>query len=181
MTAPPQATDRAVSASSGRRGQALELARAGLVPLVCGLVLLVLLATWVIGGGGGAVSPTQIAVSQAVVPMVAATGNGAAGRTAHVYLKLRNLTRSPDALVSASSPAAAGVELVGGPGGLPVGPAGLSVPAGATVSLGPSGPDLVLIAPRRLQPGNDILLRLRFRHAGLVTVEAVVTALGSTP
>ncbi len=174
MTAPPRAPERAGAVGSSRR-QALDFARAGLAPAGCGLALLVLLATWVIGGGGGAVSRIQVQVTQADVPMTSFTGSGAAGGRSHVYLTLKNLTGTADALVSASSPAAARVELVRGPGGQPVGPAGLTVPPGGTVSLGPFGPDLVLIGPASLQAGNDVLLRLRFRHAGLVAVEALVT------
>ncbi len=178
MTAAPGAADRTAPASSGRR-QAVDFARAGLAPLGCGLALLVVLATWVIGGGGGAVRRIQIQVTQAAVPMVSFTGNGTAGGSSHVYLTLRNLTGTGDALVSASSPAARRVDLIRGPGGQPVGPAGLALPPGATVSLSPFGPDLVLVSPASLQAGEDVLLRLRFRHAGLVTVEAVVTPPGT--
>jgi copper(I)-binding protein len=177
MTAPSGTADRAAPAGSGRR-QALDFARAGLAPAGCGLVLLVLLATFVIGGGGGSVSRIQVEVTGAAVPMISFTGNGAASGNSRVYLTVKNLTGTADALVSASSPAAAKVELVRGPGGQPAGPAGLAVPAGGTVSLSPFGPDLVLVGAASLEAGNDVLLRLRFRHAGLVTVEAVVTPPG---
>jgi copper(I)-binding protein len=167
-------------AGAGTRSRARDLARAGAAPLACGLVLLAVLAAWVASGAGGTISPVSIRVAQAAIPMPAFTARRAAGRDAPVYLTLQNLAGTGDVLVSASSPAAARVVLTGraGPAPLPL-PGGLPVPAGQTVSLSPFGRDLVLIRPRRLLSGQQVVLRLRFRDAGLVTVDASVTAPGA--
>jgi len=160
------------------RARALGLARAGAAPVACGLVLVVLLATWVLAGGGGAVSRVRIAVTQAAVPMPSFTARGAAGRNVPVYLTIRNYSGNAAVLLSASSPAAARVELAGGPGAAtPLGR--LVIPAHGTVSLSPFGQDLVLIHPRSLQAGTDVLLRLRFAVIGTISVTAGVTPPGT--
>ncbi len=55
----------------------------------------------------------------------------------------------------------------------------MTIQARSTISLSPFGPDLVLISPRRLVTGQQVLLRLRFRHAGTILVDASVTAPGA--
>ncbi len=149
-------------------------------PLACGLVLLAGLAGWVATGGAGTISRVRIQVTRATVPMVSYTARGAAGRSATAYLTIRNLAGHGDVLLSASSPDAARVIVArrAGPGAVPA-HGGLAVPALGTISLSPFGPDLVLIGPRPLMAGQQVLLRLRFRDAGLVTVEAMVTPPGT--
>ncbi len=149
----------------------LDLARAGAAPAVCGLLLLALLVTWVLAGGGGTINRERIRVTQAAVPMPSFLSSGITRHRAPVYLTLSNLAGTSDELVAASSPAAA--RIVIGPGG-PV-----TIPARSTISLSPFGPDLVLISPRRLITGQQVLLRLRFRHAGTILVDASVTAPGA--
>jgi len=161
-------------------GRLAELARAAAAPLACGVVLVVLLATWVAGGGGGAVSRVRISITSATVPMVSYTTHSAAGRNAAVYLTMRNLTGSGDTLISASSPSAGRVVLArSGPGEPASIPGGITVPAHGSVSLSPFGPDLVLIRPHALMSGEQIVLRLRFQRAGLITVTASVTPPGT--
>lgn len=184
MTATADGTSTARPSAAASRGAAhgvaRDLARAGAAPLICSLVLVVGLAVWVIIGGGGSLTRIRISVTQAAVPMLSFTDHATAGRTAPVYLTLRNLSGNGDVLVSASSPDAARVELTSGRGGVSGrSVAGLPIPAGATVSLSPFGPDLVLVGPGPLVAGQQVQLVLRFRHAGVVTVEATVTPPGT--
>lgn len=154
------------------------LARAGAAPASCAVVLLVLLVSWVSSGGGGTVRQVRISVSLAAVPAPASGGDAAS--TAPAYLTIRNLSGTADILLSASSPAAARVITTGTSTQHPAGPASeVAIPAHATISLNPFGPDLVLIRPRALIAGQVVLLRLRFQHAGMVTVRALVTPPGT--
>ena len=176
MTAPAAPA----AAAPGVRGHATELARAAAAPLVCGIVVIVLLAAWVIAGGGGAISRVRVEVTRATVPMTSYTRNGAAGKNATVYLTIRNLSKTPDVLLSASSTAAAGVVLTRHATAQPAADTrGLAVPAGGTLTLSPFGADLVLIRPRSLMSGQDVVITLRFRNAGTVTVDAAVTPPGT--
>jgi periplasmic copper chaperone A len=156
-----------------------ELARAGLAPLVCAAVLIVLLSGWVLTGGAGTITRVRVEVTLADVPAQAFTAGAATGRTAPVYLVIRNLSGQPDELVSARSPAAARVAL-GHRGAAGLGTvAGFPVGAHGTLTLSPFGPDLVLIRPRALQAGQTVPLTLVFHHAGQVDVIATVTPPGS--
>jgi copper(I)-binding protein len=171
----------ATAAGASIRGRAFELARAGAAPLACGVVLLVLLVTWVIGGGGGIVSKIGIQITRASGSLPARTARGAAGPTAATYLTIRNRTGSADGLMSASSPAAARVVITRGPGrAVPSASVVLVIPARGTLSLSPLGADLVLIDPRSsLRSGEHVQLILQFWNAGPVTVTATVTPPGS--
>jgi len=168
------------AAMEAARSRAADLARAAVAPLACSVLLVVLLAAWVVSGGGGEFSRVRIQVTQAAVPMVAYTTSSAAGKNAAAYLTIRNLTQVADVLVSASSPAAARVVLTRAVTQRPAAAAGgLAIPAGGSISLSPFSADLVLIRPRALVSGKTVLLRLRFRHAGVVTVTASVTPPGT--
>ncbi len=177
MTAPAAP---AASAGAGVRGHAAELARAAAAPLICGIVIILLLATWVIGGGGGAISRVRVEVTRASVPMISYTRNGAAGKNASVYLTIRNLSKTPDVLLSAASTAAAGVVVTRHVTAQPAAATrGIAIPAGGTLTLSPFAADLVLIRPRSLVSGQDVVITLRFRHAGTVTIDATVTPPGT--
>jgi copper(I)-binding protein len=165
------------AATAGAGGSARGLVRAGAAPLVCGLVLVAVLGSWVAAGGGGTIARVRIQVTLAAVPMPAFAGASARTLTSATYLTIRNLSASADVLLSASSPAAVRVVLVRRPGAAASG--GLSLPAAGTLTLSPFGPDLVLTGPRQLEAGERVPLILRFRHAGTVTVEAVVTPPGT--
>lgn len=166
-----QSRHRAGSASAAAR-----LARAAAAPACCAVVLLVLLATWVAGGGGGTVRIVRVSVTMAAVPGPAA---GTAAGPAPVYLTVRNLTGETDDLLSATSPDAARVVLTRAVTPDPRAVGGLPVAAGHSLSLSPFGADLVLIGPRLPAAGHVVLLRLRFRIAGTVTVAAIVTPPGT--
>jgi copper(I)-binding protein len=165
------------AAALGARGYARELARTAAAPLVCGLVLLAFLGSWVVAGGGGAITRIRIQVTLAAIPMPGFTAAGAGGRSAPTYLTIRNLSVSPDVLVAASSPAAVRVVLVRRPG--EVAGDGLRIPGGGALTLSPFGADLVLTGPRQLEAGQLVPLTLRFLHAGSVTVDASVTPPGT--
>ncbi|HTZ91777.1 MAG TPA: copper chaperone PCu(A)C [Streptosporangiaceae bacterium] len=171
----------ATAATGARqRARTSELARAAAAPLVCGVILIALLAGWVAGGGGGTLSRLRIQVTRATVPMVAYTARAAAGKNAGVYITIRNLARVPDVLLSASSPAAAQVVITRAVTQHPaIAVGGLVVPAGGTISLSPLGADLVLIRPHSLMSGQTVLLRLRFKNAGELSVTASVTPPGT--
>lgn len=178
MTAATGGTTAA--AATGRQSRLTELLRAGAAPFACGLVLVAVLAGWVLTGGGGTVSRVRVSITRAAIPMPAFTAARGRGRDAAAYLTIRNLTGNVDVLVSASSPAAARVVLTRQAGGTPDPvPGGLTIPAGSSISFSPFGPDLVLVRPRLPAAGQTVLLRLRFREAGLVTVEATVTPPGT--
>jgi copper(I)-binding protein len=157
-----------------------DLLRSALGPVACGVVLIALLATWVLSGGGGTISRVRIEVTGAAVPAASYTAHGAAGRNALAYLSIRNLTGTPDELLGVTSPDAARVVLTLRPSAAGTPPAAVvAVPAGRSVGLSPFGPGLVLIRPAPLTVGQQVILRLRFRRAGLVTVAAVVTPPGT--
>ena len=162
MTATADSTSTAPPPGAATRGAAhgaaRELARAGAAPLICSLILVVVLAVWVIIGGGGSLTRIRIRVTQAAVPMLSFTDHASNGRTAPVYLTLRNLSGNGDVLVSASSPDAARVELTSGRGGGSGRSApGLPIPARATVSLSPFGEDLILVSPGPLVDRKSVV------------------------
>jgi copper(I)-binding protein len=173
------------SSPAGNAGAALgsgvrDLLRAALAPAVCGAVLLALLSSWVLTGGGGTISRVRITVPLAAVPMSSYTARGEAGRNALAYVTIRNISGASDELQSASSPDAARVVVTTRPAVSGVPPAAvIAVPAGHSVNLTPFGPGLVLIRPKLLTAGQQVTLRLRFRVAGVVTIQAVVTPPGT--
>lgn len=97
------------------------------------------------------------------------------------YLTITNRGKSADALIAASTPAAARVEMhrttmVDGMARMrPLGE--IPLPAGETVKIGPGGIHLMLVdleAP--LVAGRSVPLTLEFRVAGRVTVDLAVEA-----
>jgi len=155
-----------------------DLLRAAAGPLICAAVVTGLLAAWA-GTGGGTLTRVRLQVTQAAVPMRAFTPQAAAAvRTATTFLTIRNLSGTPDELVSASSPLARRVVLRqrGGPAqgdGAQAGP--LVIPAHGTLTLTPIGADLVLQQPSPYESRATVPLTLTFRHSGTVTIDAPVT------
>jgi copper(I)-binding protein len=92
------------------------------------------------------------------------------------YVILTNRGKSPDALVSASTPAAESVEfheslLVDGMSRMRP-RSEIPLPAGATVKLEPGGLHLMLVGLKAsLKDGTRVPLTLEFRKAGRVTIE----------
>jgi copper(I)-binding protein len=167
-------TGLAVDARAGRdaRGQLL---RAGLAPVICALVLLGLLTGWVASGGAGTVERVRIKISSASLAMPVTPGG-----PAYAYLVVQNLGAA-DMLESASVPGARQVRIVqhdgsaAGPGRIL---ASLAIPASGSVSLSPMGADIELIGAHLIY-GQALPLTLTFRHAGRISVEAMVTPPGT--
>jgi copper(I)-binding protein len=158
------------------------LARAALVPVACAAVLIGLLSAWVATGGAGTLRRVQVQFGLAAIPLP--PGQDSAVATADVapaYLVIKNLG-GPDELLKARSPLARRIVLVrrgNHPSGTGALLPGLAIPGGGSVSLSPFTADIVLISPAALRVGEIVPLILTFRHAGQVTVEAMVSPPGT--
>ena len=179
VTAAPGGPSRA---APGRQLQ--ELAMATLAPVICAALLVGLLSAWVATGAAGTIAWVRIQVSLAAIPMRAFTpGAASAVGGATTYLVIRNLSNSPDELVSAHSPIARHIVLTTRPAGGAVGPRtvvpDLVIPAHAKTTLSPFGNDVVLMNPAPFEAGRSVPLTLTFRHGGTITVQAAVTPPGA--
>jgi copper(I)-binding protein len=148
------------------------------------LALALVTSVVLLGGcSGSAASPSpSIAITDAWARATSAASAGAA------YATVTNAGTAADALVGASSPSAASVEVhetmaVGSPdaagGGMmgmqPV--ARVEIPAGGSLRLMPGSYHLMLIGLLRdLKVGDSIDLTLTFEKAGAITVTAQVRA-----
>jgi periplasmic copper chaperone A len=101
------------------------------------------------------------------------------------YLSITNRGPRPDVLVSASSPAAADVDLHRSvvQGGMSrMQPAGaVTIAPGSTLRIEPTGLHMMLVgvaAP--LLPGASLPLTLRFRDAGEITVQVAIRPVSAT-
>jgi periplasmic copper chaperone A len=132
---------------------------------------------------GGLMALPQVEVSAASRELEADDGWSRAtapGQTvAAGYLELRNSTQRADALIAASTPAAASVELH--TASLQNGIMRmrrldrLALPAGRTVTLAPGGHHLMLIGLRqRLVPGQSISVTLQFASGRSITTRLAV-------
>jgi P-type Cu+ transporter len=155
-----------------------ELARAAAGPVICAVVLTGLLTGWAASRGAGTLTRVRIQVTLAAVPMRAFTTQSAdAVGTAQAYLVIRNLNTVPDQLIAARTPIASRVIFIqGGPGGPQTRVAGLTVPAGGTLTLSPVTGGLLIEHPAPFENRRTVPLTLVFRHAGEITVDATVTA-----
>ncbi len=158
------------AASGARRPRFLALAVAAVTALAA------LAGCSILAGSAPSPIPTGgIAVSAAWVQVSGGPELPAAG-----YLTIDNHGPAGDALVSASSPDAASVELhetaldsSGMTGMMPV--AQLACPVGGTVTLAPGGYHLMIMGlTRALKAGDQLELDLVFEHAGRVIVRAEV-------
>lgn len=143
-------------------------------------LLRTLLVTLLIASGAlHAQESKPIAVGKAVArATVGKQPNGAA------FLQIENRGKSDDALLSASSPAAARVEIhtMSMEGDVMKMRAldALDIKAGQTLAMKPgSGAHLMLMGLKKpLAAGDKIPMTLNFRHAGKVEVTAEVAAMG---
>ena len=156
---------------------------AALAPVTCAVLLIGLLSAWVATGGAGTIARVRIRVTLAAVPMRAFTPGTASAGAATTYFTIRNLSNSPDELLSASSPTARHIVLTTRPAGGAAGPRtvvpDLVIPAHATITLSPFGNDVVVINPPPLQAGHSVPLTLTFRHGGPITIQAAITPPGA--
>ena len=159
-------------------GWPAEIVRAAAGPVICAVVLIGLLTGWAAAHGAGTLTKVRIQVTMAAVPMRAFTPQVAdAVGTAHAYLVIRNLSAVPDELIAVRTPIAGRVIFVqGGLGGQQTQVAGLTVPAGGTLSLSPLIGGLLIEHPVPFENSRTVPLTLVFRHAGQITVDATVTA-----
>ena len=114
---------RRAAAGGAGRGWLGELARSAAGPVICGTVLIGLLAAWAAAGGAGTLTRVRLEVTVAAIPMRAFTPRAAAAAgAAHTYLAVRNLSGTADELIAVRSPIARHVLLVrrDGPGSPPV-------------------------------------------------------------
>jgi copper(I)-binding protein len=145
--------------------------------VICAAALIGLLSAWVATGGAGTVSRVTIRVGQAAVTLPSSTAPGQAA----TFLTITNLGGS-DMLLSVRSPAASRVTFArhnGSAAGPGITLRQMAIPAHATLSLNPFGPDIVLQDPHSLTVGASVPLILTFRHGGRVTVYATVTPPGT--
>jgi copper(I)-binding protein len=158
-----------------------DLVRAMAGPLICVMVLLGLLSTWVVTGGAGTLTRIRLQITLAAVPVRGFTPRTATG-AATTFMTIRNLTGTPDELLSVTSPVASRIVLTerAGPTAPETVVSDLVIPARAALILSPFGADIVLQNPASYEYQTTVPLTLTFRHAGTVTVHAVVT-LPETP
>jgi copper(I)-binding protein len=169
-------------------GRAREVVRAAGAPVLCAAIAIGLLSAWVTTGGAGTitVSKTRIEVTLAAIPMATQNPGPASDPQppVDVWLTIHNLTGSADALTSVTSTVGQRMILTRhpgpGPGHVPVPFTGsLTIPAHGTLTLSPSGYDAVLIRGPLLLAGQQVPLRLTFRAAGTIKIEATVTIPGN--
>jgi copper(I)-binding protein len=168
--------------ASGTRAWLHDLVRSAAGPVISAAVLIGLLSAWVAGGGAGSIVRVRIQVILAAVPMRGYTAAAdSAAKTAPAYLTIRNLSGTPDELTSVTSPDASRVVLTRDAARTATGPAvaGLVIPAHGTLTLSPLGADAVLVDPASFESEGSVPLTLTFRHAGQVTVTAMVTPPGT--
>jgi len=171
-----------VTARDGQGGLR-DLARAAAGPVICAAVVIALMSAWVATGGAGTitVNRVRILVTLAAIPMHSLTPGPAdvPQPDAGCYLTIRNLSGTPDVLMSVSSRVAKRVILTRRTGSAKSVVTGLAIPAHGTLTLSPSGDDAVLIGGPLLLAGQQVPLTLTFRQAGQVPIEATVTIPGA--
>jgi copper(I)-binding protein len=163
---------------TGHRGLA-SLIRTVAAPVACAILLTGLLSVWVATGAGGTVRRMSLQFELAALPSLPSAHNPATPATTYLVIKNRG---GPDELLSAQAPASPQIILARNgrePRGAGAIQASLAIPAGATTSFSPFGPDIVLLRPHVLKIGETVPLTLTFRHAGKVTVQFTVTPPGT--
>ena len=129
-------------------------------------------------GPRGSASVGEIKITDAYIPQPASPDVAAA------YFTVTDAGSTGDVLLSASSKPASQAALMqesetGANAGVMTNIAGgLSIPAGGAVELGPGGYHLMLTDPATvLKAGQTVVLDLRFKNSGSVTVKVPVTSL----
>ena len=156
-----RATARGRSAGWCARWAAAALAAA------CALVTMTALS------GCGA-ADTKIAVASAYIPLPTTPG------TTVAYLDIRNNATTADHLLSASTSVGGQVSFLA-----PEGLRGstmvmrlvpdIAVPANSLIRMNPNSYRLRITGAGHMQGGKDVILTLKFAHAGTVSVVALVT------
>jgi copper(I)-binding protein len=164
------------SASTAGHPALRELTRAVAGPLICVIVLLGLLSAWVSTGGAGTLTRVRLQITLAAVPDRGVTPQTETG-PATTFMTIRNLTATPDELLSVTSPLARHIVLTErtGPGAPQTVVRDLVIPARAELFLSPAGDDIVLQDPATYEYRTTVPLTLTFRHSGTITLQALVT------
>jgi copper(I)-binding protein len=142
---------------------------------IAGIVSAALLAAGAVAGCAAkpASGPGSIAATAAYIQLPT-------GKTTVGYLDIRNNGTAADQLVAVSTSVGGTVELRA-PASAGVTPvvmrtvSSIDIPAGTLVQLVPNSYHLLISGAGPMQDGKDITLRLKFAHAGTVTVLALVT------
>jgi copper(I)-binding protein len=140
-------------------------------------------AAFVHRGGGGSRAGTAsgrigpVRVSEAYIPAQTSS------TVAAVYLTIRNTSPSADTLLQVTSDRAPTVqvmeEVVTGSVSSMTEQPGLTIPGRGTVRLVPGVEHLMLVnPPTHLDAGQQVRVTLRFAHAGVLTLQVPVTAVG---
>jgi len=153
----------------GRSAGPAQLARRAAAALVTACALISMLA---LSGCGAA--DTKIAIASAYIPLPTTPG------TTVAYLDIRNNATTTDHLLSASTSVGGQVSFLA--------PAGLrgstmvmklvpdiAVPANSLMRMNPNSYRLRITGASHMQGGKDVILTLKFAHAGTVSVVALVT------
>jgi hypothetical protein len=168
----------AITAEADAAGRASlrEAMRAVAGPLICVIVLLGLLSAWVSTGGAGTLTRFRLQITLAAVPDRGVTPQALTG-PATTFMTIRNLTSTPDELLSVTSPLARHIVLTErtGPGAPQRVVHDLGIPARAELFLSPTGDDIVLQHPATYEYRTTVPLTLTFRHSGTITLQALVT------
>ncbi|HET9167989.1 MAG TPA: copper chaperone PCu(A)C [Actinospica sp.] len=129
-------------------------------------------------GPRGSAGVGEIKITDAYIPQPASPDVAAA------YFTVTDGGSVGDVLLSASSKPASQASLMqeaetGADAGVMTDiPGGLSIPAGGAVELGPGGYHLMLTNPAAvLKAGQTVVLDLRFKNSGTVTLKVPVTSL----
>jgi hypothetical protein len=110
----------------------------------------------------------------------------ASAKTGAVYLKVENTGAAPDRLTGGSSPVAASLQvhemkMEKNVMRMRPLPNGLPIPAKGSVSLSPGGYHIMLTGlKKQLKMGETVPVELTFEHAGKVSVNVPVRAMGAT-
>ena len=115
-----------------------------------------------------------------------ATPTVASAPTGAVYLSIANRNKTPDRLVSATTPRAKRVELhsmrMDGDIMRMRQVKGYDIPAQGSFELSPNGAHLMLVDLKQpLKEGDKVPVTLKFEHAGEVNVQFQVRALAAAP
>jgi copper(I)-binding protein len=140
---------------------------AAAMAMACSLAVMLALS------GCGAAN-TKIAVASAYIPLPTTPG------TTVAYLDIRNNATTTDHLLSVSTSAGGHVSFLA-PDGLRGGTMvmklvpEIAVPADSLMRMNPNSYRLRITGAGHLQGGKDVILTLKFAHAGTVSVVALVT------
>ena len=131
------------------------------------------LAMMLVMSGCGSAN-TKIAVASAYIPQPTTPG------TTVAYLDIRNNATTPDHLMSVSTSVGGQVSFLA-PNGLRGGTMimklvpDIAVPANSLMRMNPNSYRLRITGAGHMQGGKDVILTLKFAHAGTVSVVALVT------